>query len=208
MPDLELIGRSSSHFTRVPVMFAHEICCKFRFTPILDLASLDVSVYGGNPALRFPVLLIDGTPLYGALNICRELARIRGVTDDVFWPEDYDRNRLLQNAHELLMTAMSTQVTLVISKFFAKLPTDNALPRKLRPSLNGILGWLADNLDAVKAELPGDKMNLFEPTLYCLLEHINFRRTLSLESYHRLLVFVEEYGTRESALATPYRFDE
>ena len=75
MSELVLVGRSSSHFTRVARMFALELGIDFAVRPVYDLTSLDVTVYGDNPALKIPVLLTETGPLFGAENICRELVR-------------------------------------------------------------------------------------------------------------------------------------
>ena len=75
MSDLILVGRSSSHFTRITRMIAMELGVALTFRPLFDLTSLDVREYGDNPALKVPVLVTETGPLYGAENICRELVR-------------------------------------------------------------------------------------------------------------------------------------
>jgi hypothetical protein len=67
-----IIGRSSSHFTRI---FAAELRIDCAFQVVRDLMSSDPGDYGGNPALRIPVLQTPQGTWFGALNVCRELWR-------------------------------------------------------------------------------------------------------------------------------------
>jgi glutathione S-transferase len=73
-----LIGRSSSHFTRVTRIFAAEMRIDYSFQVVRDLMSSDPEDYGGNPALRIPVLRTSRGVWFGALNVCRELWRRSG----------------------------------------------------------------------------------------------------------------------------------
>jgi len=50
-----LVGRSSSHFTRVARIFCHELGVEHELRIVGDLMSADAGDYGGNPALK-----IDG----------------------------------------------------------------------------------------------------------------------------------------------------
>lgn len=58
-----LIGRSSSHFTRVPRMLALELGVDLAFQPVYDLGSRQTADYGGNPAMKLPVLPLDAYPM-------------------------------------------------------------------------------------------------------------------------------------------------
>src|SRR3954465_6345948 len=78
-----LIGRSSSHFTRTARLFALELGVTHEFRPVLDITAMDPAVYGGNPALKVPVLVDDQGALYGTENICRALAVRSGRADQV-----------------------------------------------------------------------------------------------------------------------------
>lgn len=49
---MHLYGRSSSHFTRIPRIFAAELEVDVEFHLIRDLLSNDADDYGGNPALN------------------------------------------------------------------------------------------------------------------------------------------------------------
>jgi hypothetical protein len=51
-----LIGRSSSHFTRVARLFAHELEVEHDFSPVYEIASTDAGVFGDDPSLRVPSL--------------------------------------------------------------------------------------------------------------------------------------------------------
>src|SRR4051812_27285927 len=99
---LTIIGRSSSHFTRTARMFAHECGLAYRFEPVLDLMSVTPADYGHSPALRVPVLATPDGPLFGALNICRELVRRAAQSVRVVWPEQSGA-RIAMNAQELVL---------------------------------------------------------------------------------------------------------
>jgi glutathione S-transferase len=115
MSTVQIIGRSSSSYTRVALVFAHELEVPFDLVPVYDLTSVDPAVYAGNPALKIPTM----TTSRASSACCR----------------------------------------------------------------------------------------LFEITLFCLLDHLAFRATLSLEPYPALARFAEEYAKRPSAQRTQYRFD-
>ena len=70
-----LVGRSSSHFTRIARIFAHELEVAYEFQPVLDLTSVNRADYADNPTLRVPILRTEAGTWFGALNICRALAR-------------------------------------------------------------------------------------------------------------------------------------
>lgn len=202
---LEIIGRQSSHYTRMVRMVAEELGLSYEFTPVFDLLSGDAADYAGNPALKLPILRRDGEAIYGSANICRALARAAGREGDVVWPEDAD-TPLLMNAHEILTHAMSAQVDVVIHEIVAQRPPDKA-SRKRRRSFLNCLQWLDDHLETVRRELPEGDVRLFEIGLYCLLAHLPFRNPVDLSDMRRLTRFEEEFGQRQSARATPYRFD-
>src|SRR5690242_17668197 len=73
--ELCIVGRPSSHFTRVARLFAEELGLAYQFELVRDLLSRDSAHYGGNPALKLPALKTREATWFGALNICRELAR-------------------------------------------------------------------------------------------------------------------------------------
>ena len=201
----EIIGRQSSHFTRVVRVFAHELDIDYRFSPIYELMSRDASVFAENPALKLPVLRFGGETIFGSLNICRILARLAGSEDRVFWPEQANTH-LLMNAHELVSHAMTAQVDVIVHEVVEERPPDNA-SRKRRDSLEGCLRWLERNLAEILQSLPDKDIRLFEVQLFCLLSHLPFRRTADIEGMAALQTFEARFEQRESVKATPYRFD-
>jgi hypothetical protein len=70
MSTVQIIGRSSSHFTRVALVFAHELGVPFELVPIYDMTEVDPAVYAGNPALKLPTLRRSGVPQ--SLTVSRE----------------------------------------------------------------------------------------------------------------------------------------
>jgi glutathione S-transferase len=204
-PELTLIGRSSSHFTRVTRIFALELGLEPALRVVPNLASASASDYGGNPALRIPALVAPSGTWFGALNVCRELVRQARSELRVIWPEALDRP-LLANVQELTVQAMSTGVSLIMGSLDgAELP--EAHREKLSTSLRGSLTWLDQNVDAALDQLPPRDLSFLEVTLFCLLTHLEFRPLLPVREYTRLQQFCARFAQRESARATPFRFD-
>ena len=56
-----VLGRSSSHYTRVVRMLAHELDVPYALDPIHDLLSEDPATFGGNPALKLPAVRVGDT---------------------------------------------------------------------------------------------------------------------------------------------------
>lgn len=201
----EIVGRQSSHFTRVVRVFAHELGSEYRFTPIHDLMSRDPRAFAGNPALKLPILRLGDDTIFGSVNICRALASLAGPQDRVFWPEQAESS-LLMNAHELVYHAMTAQVDVIVHEIVEKRSPDNA-SLKRRDSLVGCLEWLDRHLDGVLDAMPDKDIRLFDIQLFCLLDHLPFRNPMDLSGMPRLNAFQARFGERESAKATPYRFD-
>jgi glutathione S-transferase len=203
---MRLFGRSSSHFTRIPRMFAAELEVPLDFQPIRDLMSADPGDYGGNPALKMPTLETAAGTWFGSLGICRELARHSELGLDIVWPDDL-ASAQSANAQELVLTAMSTEVGLVMGKSTG-VPADNAHQQKLRASLLGAVQWLEDNASAAIASLPPERdLSYLEVSLFCLVEHLPFREVLAMDAYPSLRAFGERFAARSSAKATAFRFD-
>lgn len=203
--ELTIIGRSSSHFTRVTRIFAHELGLEPALRVVPSLASANASDYGGNPALRIPALVAPSGTWFGALSVCRELGRHTRSERRVIWPEALDR-ALLANAQELTVQAMSTEVSLIMGSLNgAELP--EAHHEKLATSLRGSLSWLDQNIAAVLDLLPPRELSFLEVTLFCLVTHLEFRALLPCGDYTRLQQFCARFAERESARATPFRFD-
>jgi glutathione S-transferase len=203
---IEIVGRQSSHYTRQVRLLAHELGVDCTLRPIHDLLSEDPAVFAGNPALKLPAVRHGETVVWGSLNACRWIARQApdGVAR-VFWPDDA-ASPLQMNAHEVLAHAMAAQVEVVFHDIVSKRPAD-ATSRKRRTSLVLCLEWMDAHLDAIHAELPAQRIALFDLGLFCLLEHLPFRNPMDLSRMPRLTAFARSFGLRDSAQATPYRFD-
>lgn len=211
-PPMQLIGRRSSVFTRLPLFFAAELGVAHEFLPILDMTLPDPVAYAGNPALKLPILRIDGEVVFGAQNICRVIAeraaaRAASAAPRIIWPEAL-QDTLSRNAQELVWHAMAAQVQLVMGTMLGKLPADNLFFVKARRGLEGSLQWLDSNLPQALRQLPEPRdLSLFEVSLFCLVEHLAFRPTVSLDSHVRLRSFATAFATRRAAGQTAYRFD-
>ncbi|WP_434299133.1 glutathione S-transferase N-terminal domain-containing protein [Corallococcus exiguus] len=201
-----IIGRSSSHFTRIARLFAAELGVDHSFQVVRDLLSTAPADYGGNPALRIPVLKTAQGVWFGALNVSRELWRRSNPRLRVVWPEDLDVP-LLANMQELTLQAMATEVTLVMEKM-AGAGEGTTHARKLRESLLNMMAWLEENASAALAALPPERdLSYLEVTLFCLVTHLEFRDALPTASYETLNRFCQQFAQRPSASATPFRFD-
>lgn len=201
-----LVGRQSSHYSRVVRIFAAELGVEYRLTPVVDLMSVDAHTFADNPALKLPVLRAGNDYIFGTLNICRVLAQAAPAPRRIGWPEAL-ATPLHMNAHELLSHAMGTEVEIVMHEVVAHRPPDNA-SRKRRASLNNCLVWLDARLDEIRQELREFELTYFEVGLFCLLEHIPFRNPMDLSEMKALRAFADEFSTRSSASSTPYKFDQ
>jgi len=206
MSRLHIIGRSSSLFTRVPLIFAEELGLAYEIEPIYDMTETDPQVYAGNPALKLPSLRRGDTLLVGAQNICRALVELAETSPRIVWPENL-HDDLSRNAQELVWHAMAAQVQLVFGVIIGKLPAENVYFTKCRAGFEGSMRWLDDRLAQVLNALPPRDFSLFEVTLFCLIEHIQFRPTIPSAPYPALLRFRQQFGARPSAQRTPFVFD-
>ena len=201
-----IIGRSSSHFTRVTRIFAAEMRIDYSFRVVRDLMSSDPEDYGGNPALRIPALRTSRGVWFGALNICRELWRCSSPRPRVIWPEDFD-DALLANAQELVLQAMATEVSLIMAGL-GGISDSNAHHAKLRQGLANMMSWLEEHARPVLAALPPHRdLSFLEVTLFCLVTHLEFRGVLPTAAYTELNTFCQRFATRASSGETTYRFD-
>jgi glutathione S-transferase len=209
---MQLVGRRSSVFTRVPLIFAAQLGVMHEFLPIKDMTETEPAVYAGNPALKLPILRMDGEVVFGAQNICRVITEHaicagNAAAANVLWPEAL-RDPLSRNAQELVWHCMAAQVQLVMGTVLGKLPADNMYFVKARSGLEASLAWLDANLAPALRQLPAVReLSLFEVTLFCLVEHLAFRPTVPMTAYDQLSAFSAHYGQRESARRTAYRFD-
>ena len=206
---LRFTGRSSSHFTRVAAIFAHELGLPFTLDVVYDLTRTDTEVYGGNPALKVPTLHLGESVLFGTENICRKLVEIAGRAGDarILLSEQLGDD-LVRCAQELVWHTMSAQVQLRVGIKVCKLPADNPFFAKARAGMEHSLAWLDSRLNQFLGLLPAARdLSLLEVTLFCMYEHIAFLPTVSLEPYANLKGFVARFAGRESARRTPFHFD-
>ena len=101
---MQLIGRRSSVFTRMALMFAAELGVPLPLEPVPDMNRTEPEFYAGNPALKLPVLRLDGSVLFGALTICRAIAERCNSPRLIVWPEQMT-DILSRNAQELVWSA-------------------------------------------------------------------------------------------------------
>lgn len=206
MTPVQIVGRRSSHFTRLTLMFAEELGVAYELAPIYDMQETSSLAYAGNPALKLPILRRDGSVVFGAQNICRALAETAPTGKRIVWPEDL-RDDVSRNAQELVWHAMAAQVQWVVGTMIGKLPADNIYFAKGRVGFEGALQWLDEHASQALDLLPPRDLSVFEASLFCLIEHLKFRRTLPTDPYPALLRFAAEFGERPSAQRTPYAFD-
>jgi glutathione S-transferase len=194
---MEIVGRSSSHFTRVVRMFALELEVAHAFRPVFDLTVTDDAAYAGNPALKIPILVDERGPLFGTDNICRALAKghagvlLRGDVDD----------RLVANCEELVLHAMAADVAVAMARM-----TKTTTHAKLVPSLTNSVQYLETHVDALLAALPSRRLSFVEVALFCLVRHLPWREIMDVGP--RLTSFADAYGARASARETEFRFDQ
>lgn len=210
MNTAQIVGRSSSHFTRVTLVVAHELGVAVELLPVYDMTVENAAHYGDNPALKLPTLRTPEGLVFGAQNICRALAEIAGDADParrIVWPEEL-RGRVARNAQELVWHSMAAQVQLIFGVAVAGLPADNLYFTKCREGFAGALRWLDAHVAEVLGALPSPRaVSLFEVTLFCLVEHVATRGTMPMDPYPALLRFADEFRRRPSAQRTTYRFD-
>jgi glutathione S-transferase len=188
-------------------MFAHELGAQYAFSPVLNLMSADSRDYSGNPALKLPVLTTDDDAVwYGTLPICRELGRRSQLQRVIVWPEQLTQP-MTCNAQELVLHAMSAEVALIMGSVGS---TGEPSPYTVKSTagLSGTLTWLDRHWSIVLDALPPERdLSYLEVTAFCLVTHLEFRQVLDVTPYTSLARFVDAFGKRDCALATPYRYD-
>jgi glutathione S-transferase len=207
MTSLQIVGRRSSHFTRMTRIFAEELGVPYQIVPVYDMTDRDPAIYANNPALKLPILRMADEVVFGTENICRALADHAGAAAQVIWPEQL-RGNLSRNAQEMVWHCMNAQVQIVFGTAVAKLPADNLYFEKARLGFAGALTWLDAHLSEALAALPvSRRLSLFEVSLFCLYEHLNFRKTMPVDQYTAIAAFARSFGDRPSAQKTPFEFD-
>ncbi len=202
---LTLVGRSSSHFTRIARIYALELDVPCDFSPVLEIASTSPQVFGDNPTLRVPSLHTPEGTWFGSLNVCRELARRSPRAARLVWPEDLT-DPLSANAQELIVEGMAAEVNVVMARL-AGLSDEHPALEKPFARLRGSAAWLDTHLAAALTRLPERQLSFLEVTAYCFATHLEFRGFGSLASWPRLHAFAAAFGSRPSALQTGYHFD-
>ena len=207
MTSLQIVGRRSSHFTRIARIFAEELGLPYEIAPIYDMTVQDSQIYANNPALKLPVLRIGDEVVFGTENICRAMADRLETPVAIVWPEQL-RSHVSRNAQELVWHCMNTQVQIVFGTAVAKLPPENLYFQKARIGYAGALSWLDAHLsDALNALPASRQLSLFEVSLFCMIEHLHFRQTLPVEQYANIEAVRKTFAERPSAQRTPYQFD-
>lgn len=201
-----IIGRSSSVFTRVARMIAMELGVDCDLVVVRDLLSCNAADYGGNPALKLPVLETQSGVWFGAVNIGRVLQREANQEYRMIWPELLS-GPLLTNAQELVLQGMATEVQCIMSSLGGP-PAATPHQAKMQASLSNTLAWLETHLAQLLTELPTERdTSYLELTLFCFVTHLEFRHVLDVAGYANLSEFCRTFAARPSARDTPYRFD-
>jgi glutathione S-transferase len=202
---LQIVGRSGSLFTRVPLIFAEVLRVEYELLLVNGLAETDPTMYAGNPALRIPVLRDGDSVLFGAQNICRAFVERAATPPIVVWPEDLT-DIVSRNAQELVWNCMTAQVQILMAEDIGKLNSDNVILLKARAGLEFGLEWLDHHAMQVLQVLPDPRhISLFEVTLFCLIDHLKFGQTVPVTRFSSLLSFASEFGERPCVKRTAYR---
>src|SRR5262249_2624427 len=147
------------------------------------------------------------TMLFGTENICRALAEGSRANRRVIWPEEL-RGDLSRNAQEMVWHGMAAQVELVMGTLGGKLPADQPYFVKIRKRFEGAPRWLEEPFEEAQRALPHERdLSVIEVALFCLMEHLAFRETLTVEPYSVLQRFTREFARRPSAQRTAFRYD-
>jgi glutathione S-transferase len=200
-----LVGRSSSHFTRVARIFAHELSVEHQFSPVYDITALDTQTFADNPTLRVPSLRAENGTWFGSLGISRELARRATRPCSIVWPEELT-DATATNAQEIVLETMAAEVTIVTARL-AKLAPEHPFLAKPRARIDASVAWLERELPGVLSRLPERSLSFLEVTVFCLATHLPFREVRSIDDCPNLLEFSSGFAERASARATEYHFD-
>jgi len=204
--ELCLNGRSSSHFTRICKIFAHELGIRYDFRVVHEIGSTRTTDFADNPALRVPSLRSGTNTWFGSLNICRELARRATVPHTLLWPEDV-REPIAANAQELVLETMAAEVTIVMARL-SGLTREHPFMAKPFARIGASVAWLENELPGVLSRLPPHSLGFLEVSAFCLFKHLGFREILSIDDRPNLTAFCREFGRRPSAEHTEYHVDQ
>jgi hypothetical protein len=176
--------------------------CSFQIVP--DLLSEDSETYGGNPGLKLPNFVTSDGVVFGSLNSARAIAALSAKPLRMVWPEDVPVG-VAANALEMTLQGMSSEVSLLMVR--RGVGEGSPYAGKLEKAVLGMVGWLEANLSAAIAALPERDLSYLEVSLFCFLEHLEFREVMKLDRHPQLRAFRDTFGKRSSAVATQYRFD-
>ncbi len=198
-----IVGRSSSHFTRLTRIFAAELGVPYSFRVVKDLLDRELATYGGNPALRIPVLMLDGQNYFGSLNICRRFSEMSPHVS-IEWPEDLAQVED-RNACEVVLQAMSTGVSQIMA---SRGGVERTSPYcvKLQESLDGSLRWLESYVGRRSADSRFD-VRYLDMALLCLVSHLVFKDSIDLTKLPEIRAFVGSASSRQSVKETAYCYD-
>jgi glutathione S-transferase len=205
LTELCLIGRSSSHFTRITKIFAHELGVRYDFQIVHEIGSTRLGDFADNPALRVPSLRSGQNTWFGTLNICRELERRASVPHTVLWPEDV-REPIAANAQEVVLETMAAEVVVVMARA-SDIAPDHPFMAKPFARIRASVSWLESELPGVLSRLPSHSLSFLEVSTFCLCKHLGFREILSIDDCANLSAFCREFERRPSAQHTEYHFD-
>jgi glutathione S-transferase len=114
-------------------------------------------------------------------------------------------SRLVENAEEMTLHVMSTEVVLVMAKLAGD---ERAVPPKVRQGLENAFAYLDDNVDRVLDAFPeGRALSFLEAALFNTVTRLPRRQVADVSPYERLAAFCARFGERASARQTEYRFD-
>jgi glutathione S-transferase len=203
---LILVGRSSSHFTRITRIFAHELEVQHDFEIVYDITSKSSRNFGDNPTLRVPSLRTPGGTWFGSLPICREFGRrSRHHGRRIVFPE-HSTNACASNAQEIITDVMGAEITIVMSRL-ARVPSDSPLLQKSAARIAASVDWLERELPRALESMPSGALSFLEVSAYCLFTHLGFREVMSIDDRPNLVAFMKRFGERASAISTSYLLD-
>ena len=102
-----------------------------------------------------------------------------------------------------VLQAMTTEVSLIMANLSG---STTAAPSKLQSSLHAMMSWL-DEHAADALALPPHDLSFLEVSLFCLLEHLEFRQMLDISGYVQLMTFRQRYARRAACVATAFKYD-
>ncbi len=180
----------------------------YELVPIYDMTAMGPDVYAGNPALKLPILRVQGEVLFGALNICRAIDERAERPARVIWPEEL-RSVLSRNAQELVWHAMAAQVQWVMGTVVGKLPAENVYFSKgaFRARRRVAVARCAHDRChvGIARVAPGSACSK-RPCFASSITWCFARRSVSRRIRH-WFVLHGEFAERPSAQQTAYRFD-